>query len=349
MSDRTEDEDERYVRRVARRMAVDPDHLARCLKPHGFTLIYANRHEGINRIELLRPSITLSGLFDEVAVSSNIHGEPPGVDAGVSISPGGGYAKTALSEFIPATDYGYARAQAGPRYANEGRRFSTQLAEAIPRVFGRLYETQARTFHEQTASARAAAERYLKHVRASTDLDETLQRLRNQATETQKELTRQYLERETLTPFYGRIIWEITLLCHVLLWERSSESCLGKVNYRHENSDEIEAHRRIQIVLSRLARRPGWPLHDPLVPNRPLDEESTPWRDGKPSLVAELFDEHLAAEGKHCECGRHFAYLSHVINSNHHPPTARVTIRCNAGHEETIDMAWKLPGSGDAR
>jgi len=86
-------------------------------------------------------------------------------------------------------------------------------------------------------------------------------------------------------------------------------------------------------------------LNDPLVPNRLLHEESRPWRDGKPSLVAELFDEHLAADDKRCVCGRLFSYLSHDINANNDPPTAKVMIRCNAGHEDTVDMVWNASAS----
>jgi len=348
MGDRTEDEEERYIRRVARPMPVDPNHLARCLKPHAFTLIYADREEGMNEIRFRRPSSAFKGLFDEVTVKSNIRGEGTSVNAAVSIAPGG-WGKTAISQYVPATEYGYEREHHGPKTARDGKRFCTRLADAIPRIFTDLYETRASAFYEQSATARTAAERYLKHLRVTVDLHETFERLKSQATDIQLEKARQYLKRETFTSFGferdWRIIWEITVLCHVLLWERSEESCLGQVNYRHEESDEIEAHRRMHIVASRLARQPGWPLHDSLVPNRPLHEESIPWRDGKPSLVAELFDEHLAAEDKRCVCGRRFSYLSHNVDADRNPPTATVTIRCNAGHEDNVDMVWNIPAS----
>jgi len=350
MSDRTEDEEERYIRRVARRMPVDPNRLARCLKGHAFTLTYANRQEGINRIDFIRPSPTSDGLFDDLTVDSNIHGEGASVDVGVTIAPGARSGTVVVRQYVPATKYGYGRDDHGPKTYSDGRKFCTRLADAIPTIFADLYDTEAIQFYEESATARAAAERYLTYLRVTNDLHETFERLRSQATDAQWEQAQKYLKREVLNSFGlekdWRIIWEITVLCQVLLWERSKESCLGAINCRDRESDEIEGHRRMQIVASRLARQPGWPLNDPLVPNRLiLHEEGPPWRDGKPSMVAELFDEHLAAHDKRCACGRSFYYWEHAINADRNPPTATVTIRCNAGHEETIDVCWSFPAS----
>ena len=244
----------------------------------------------------------------------------------------------------PATLYGYKDAEDGPKNKSQGKAFAKRLADGVPAIFADLYEQHANRFYEQTIDARAAATRYLKHIAATADLNETLQRMRANADEEHSRLAKKFMTTEGNTLSHGRDLWEIALLCHVKLWERSPEACLGVVNYKDEQSDAIEAQRRINIVVSRLARCPGWPLHDPLVPNRQIDEEERPWRDGKPSMVAELIDDHLEAGDKRCECGRLFSYQSHDVDTSTSSPTAQITIRCNAGHEDTMEMAGNLPG-----
>ena len=75
MSDRTEEEEERYIRAVARRMPVQPERPLKHLKAHDFALVYANRDEGVNEIHYLRTSQGMSDFFDILKIKSNIFGE----------------------------------------------------------------------------------------------------------------------------------------------------------------------------------------------------------------------------------------------------------------------------------
>ncbi len=331
-------------------MPVDSVQLSTYLSQQGFTLVYANREEGINEIDFIRASPLISGLFDGVHVKSNIRGEGASAYVGVGIAPGL-FGRFGLSRYVPAQEYGYAKEHAEFRNAKDRQRFCDRLAQAIPRIFADYYRTEVRQFADETKIARDAAERYLTFIAASTDLHETLQRLRESATEVQWQQSQRHLKGESLDTFDledgWRVIWDIAALCHVLLWEFPERSYLGLSDPKRDcppSLDDIEVHRRIQLVASRLARQPGWPLVDPLVPNRPIiNEEPAPWRDGKPSLVAELFDEHLAANNRWCLCGRPFYYRSHATNVNGRQPKAIVSIRCNAGHEVTEEMAWNVP------
>src|SRR5678815_177551 len=212
MGDRTEDEDERYVRKVARRMPVLPEQFADCLRKHSFALLYANRDEGINEISLLRPSPTLAGLFDRVWARSNIRGEGASVNIGVTIAPGSA-GQTGLCRYVPATKYGYAREDAEFRGTRDSLRFSERVAAAVPTIFADLYEPEARRFYDDSASARAAAERYLCFIAASVDLQETLERLKKRATDAQWKRSQRHLQGEMLASFglesNWRVIWDI--------------------------------------------------------------------------------------------------------------------------------------------
>lgn len=349
MSDLTDDEEERLVRRVARRMPVDPVQLADNLDEQSFILVEADREEGTNEISFDRPSKTIEGLFDGVHVKSNIRGEGASVYIGIGEAPGL-YGRFGLSRYVPAQEYGYRNEKAEFRTLADRKRFCERLSQFLPKIFAEFYRTDGTAFAAETMLARQAAERYLRYIAASVDLHETLARLKAKATDAQWKQSQRLFQGEQLDTFdladNWRVIWEIAALCHVLLWEFPNRPYMGVSDPNRDcppTTDDIEVHRRIQIVASRLARAPGWPLVDSLVPNRPiLNEETIPWRDGKPSLVAELFDEHLSAAKRCCLCGRPFYYLSHSINSNRNPPTAVVKIRCNAGHEATEDMAWNV-------
>ena len=84
-------------------------------------------------------------------------------------------------------------------------------------------------------------------------------------------------------------------------------------------------------------------MRDPLVPNREDVEVKVLWREGRPSHVASLFDEYLAASDRRCECGRMRYYVKHELIAGD-PSIARILSRCNNGHEETIEIAGELSG-----
>jgi hypothetical protein len=344
MGDRTDEEEERWARSNAKRMPIDPIYLERALKPLGFTLIRAARGQGSNDIRFLRPCAKHVGVFDVLDVKSGVEAVRTWADVAMTLSPDMSSVRVRVRLHVPATKLGYPSNRA-PKTKREGTEYCDRLVNAIPALFEELSVADGAALVTSSATALAAVERYLTFLQVSDDLHETFQRLRRQTTDAQWDLTQKYLKFQTLDSLGlekdWRIIWELTILCHVFLWERALENCLRMTRERPENADEIEVLRRISIMLSRLARQPGWPLHDPLVPNRPLQEnEEVPWREGKPTMVAELFDEQLAANHPRCVCGRVFHYREHRLKANQNPPLALVNIRCNAGHEGQIELAW---------
>ena len=106
MGDRTEEEEERFIKANARRMRVRPERFAELLEPLGFFVTYANRDEGINHISLLRTSPHAAELFETIDINSNIYGETPGVNVGVTIVPNRSPVGT-VSEYVSATRFGY--------------------------------------------------------------------------------------------------------------------------------------------------------------------------------------------------------------------------------------------------
>lgn len=137
-----------------------------------------------------------------------------------------------------------------------------------------------------------------------------------------------------------RTVWEIAGLCQVLYWERdhSFRGIPGGVPYKQANSADREAHFRLHLVASRLARAPGWPIVDPLVPNRCDLEDTIVWRDHKPPYVAQVFDKYLSTIDRRCACGKSLYYVRHNLHDQE-PRTAEVLARCNNGHEESIELA----------
>jgi hypothetical protein len=346
MSDRTEEEEERYIRRVARRMPVQPERLLDLLRPYGFALIEAQRGEGSNDITYGRPTPRRNGLFDILRVESNLAGKDACIEVYQSILPLGHHSPCvkAVGGYVPPADYGCSSKDVGLGSASGARVFEERAAAAAPALIERLYDSEGRRLFDETAPAREAAERYLATLKPDADLDDTLHRVRDGATAEQRRRAEQYVRNELLGTFNlvnFRTIWEIAALCQVLWWERPGvpfRGLGGETNYVRASSDDIEAHRRFQIVASRLARDPGWPVVDERVPNRRDPEERVRWRDGKPSPVAELFDEHLEALDRRCACGRRLYYVHHAVR-NSHPPVAEVRTRCNNGHESIIDVA----------
>jgi hypothetical protein len=346
MSDRTEEEEERYIRRVARRMPVHPERLLDYLRPLGFVVIYANRDEGINEINYLRTTPGLPDFFDIANVKSNIHGNGASLTIYQSIIPAGHECPCvkAVDEYVPATRYGYDREFADFRHASDSKRFERRVAEAIPTLFSELFHREGKALYNSSRPAREGAERYLAAANPDVKLVETLGRLKASASDEQWKQSQHYVQNELLSAFNVenfKLIWDIAGLCQVLFWERNGvpyRGLGGATNYIKATADDIEAHRRFQIVASRLARQPGWPAVDPLVPNRTDPEEHLLWREGRPPRVAELIDDHLAASDRQCKCGKKLYYVNHKVRGGSQQ-IADVLARCNNGHEVTIEMA----------
>ena len=87
MGDRTEREESRFLREHSRRLKIRPLNLAKVLEPNGFFLVFANRSNGMNQIDLVRRSPDVDGLFDRLTVHGNIAGDDVSVSVLSSITP----------------------------------------------------------------------------------------------------------------------------------------------------------------------------------------------------------------------------------------------------------------------
>jgi len=342
MSDRTEEEEDRYLRRVGRRMKIHPEGLLEQLRPLGFILLHAARDFGSNELAYLRPAPSVSGLFDILKLKSDVRGSELSIDVTQAIvshpTP-----CVSVRSWISATRLGYDRNTAKIGAVAQAIEVERRLVQAVPELFAECFERHGRALFESTATAREAAERYLVTLQPSADLQETLQRIRAAATETQWQQALEYIRRDSIRPLNlvdFRPLWEIAGLCQVHYWERPApfRGIGGGVIWSRANDDDREAHWRFHLVASRLARAPGWPVIDPLVPNRSDLEETIPWRDQKPPYVAQVFDRYLATIDRRCACGKCLYYVRHTV-LDQEPRTAAVLARCNNGHEETIELA----------
>src|SRR5262245_57783316 len=138
MDFRDDQEEEDYVRRIARPMQVHPDRVAELLHPLGFFLTYANRRDGVNSINFLRPPPSLECLFEGVHLDSNIPGESCVVTIGISALPHLSRV-FGVSEYVPATRYGNAREDANLDRPGDARQFERRLAAALPGLFAQLH------------------------------------------------------------------------------------------------------------------------------------------------------------------------------------------------------------------
>lgn len=342
MADWTDDELARYLRRNGRRMKIHPEALLRQLQPLGFILLLAARGDGLNELEYLRPTPDVPGLFDILKLKGDINGGRLTVYIWQAIvshhSP-----CINVDVYVPATSYGYEDDFPKSRTVADAIELEARLVRAVPKLFADLFESQGRAFYEETSTARSAAERSLIALKPSSDLNETLQRLRATATDEQWQQTREYIRRSLVTSLNlvdFQTVWEIAGLCLILSWERPApfRAVGGEVDWRDANADDREAHFRFHLVASRLARAPGWPIVDPLVPNRCDLEDTIVWRDFKPTYVAQVFDKYLATIDRRCACGKCLYYVRHTVDEQE-PRTAEVLARCNNGHEETIELA----------
>jgi hypothetical protein len=343
MSDRTEEEEERYIRREARWMKVHPARLEELLSAQGFVLVSADRADGANRIEFLRPTPGKPGLFDSVDVHADIRGESPSFYLGQSILPGFGQSvATCVNEYVPATRFGYPKDDFDITTAAEAKLFEHRFSEALPRLWEEFWVREGRALYEDSIPSIHGAERILQQLQATDNLPETLARLRSNSTPEQQAQATAYINGQTLDTYNlqnFRIISELAALALYRYWEipRPFSQTYHR-NPKTWTADDIDAHRRFQIIASRLSREPGWPMVDPLVPNRHDPYENpTPWREGKPSRVAELIDEHLEASKRFCGCGKALYYKQHSLTKTK-PPRATILVRCASGHHDTLEM-----------
>lgn len=306
--------------KTVRKMPVQLGHLEESLKPLGFILTAADRGRGSNDVELLRPSPSHLGLFEKTRLGAPISGSPVWIHIGVSI--GSFY-------FFPCTITRTLSIDAEPPFLD-------RLHEIISSLFSGFYADEGEDFYKETKSARNAAERYLTLLKASSDLDETLARLRQSASKEQLDRAQDFMRGEHLETFHieeYHTVHEIASLCQILYWE-FPERPFKALQKSDATKADIEADRRFQIVASRLARAPGWPIHDSLVPIRKQLCTSVPWRDWKPTGEGEICEEYLVKAEKLCECGKLLHYMEHKTISG----TLSMRARCNNGHEMTLTL-----------
>ena len=350
MSHRTEEEEERYLRAVSKRMPVQPERLLDHLRPHGFALTYANRDEGVNMLHYLRESPGRSGLFDILIVRSDIMGDDAWIEIHQSLIPSDRCpcVKTVTDEDIDGIRLGYPDDDIPFHNQSDVKQFELRVTDSVNDLFAGLYQEEGKALYVGSASAREGVDRYLKELKPDTDLNETLKRLKTTATDDQWNRSQQYVNSELLSVLNlqnFRLIWDIAGLCQVLYWEHDTPfRGFGEVAYVAASPLEIEAHRRFHILVSRLAREPGWPIIDPLVPNRNDDDNNVLWRENQSSHTAEMFDDYLAASDRRCDCGKRLYYVTHRV-SNVSPPVAEILSRCSNGHELKIKVSDDLPGT----
>ncbi len=338
MVDRDDFEQERYLRHVGRRMKISPEALLRQLQPLGFVLTFADRSFGSNEVRYIRPTPEFPGLFDVLEIKGDVSGNHVAVYIAQDIVPH----RTQTMRFVPPASYGCKNDKVFTDAVAIA--LETQLAQMIPGLLHEHFQREGRNLWEETANARAAAERYLAVAQPGRNLQETWQRLRSTAAEQQWQQAIEYVRRDginSLNLVDHRTVWEIAALCQVLLWEwpeRQFRGIPGGVDYKQATADDWEAHYRFHIVASRLARAPGWPIADPLVPKRCDLEETIVWRDLKPPYVAQVFDRYLSSTDRRCTCGKCLYYVRHFVHEEE-PRRAEILARCNNGHEETIEFS----------
>ena len=338
MGDSTEEEEERFLRRHSRRMKLCPRGLFDRIRPHGFVLVFADRSNGLNQLDYVRPTPGLDGMFDRLSVHSNIVGDYASVGVLTAITP---------SEFRHAsTDAVFPDLPSSEslafdcRSVGAARTSERQIADAVPSLFQQIREQAAR-LHAATNGARASVERYLKEVCPSDDLSETFDRLRNrataeQATYAEKCIATQFVHALNLQDF--RIVWQICQLAQVVCWEHAPQELIGLNELGQRPSPlQIEAHQRLQILASRMAFEPGWPMKDQLVPRR-FDQlaDAAPWRDTKIGSVGAALDDYFDANEMRCECGRLWRYVSHKLSGDE---ALSVDVCCGNAHDGNQNLS----------
>jgi hypothetical protein len=320
-----------YYRRLSQRTRVSAKRLLRSLS--GFELVCEELDHGANHVVCVRRSPRLPGLFDILKVHGDITGEWMQAEAFASVIPSGWRCPAGLI----AHDDDFLIASGAVRSTQEAQALEREIAAAAEPRFQQIAGGAGHELQQQTIAARNAVERYLQELRPGTDLREALVRLRARAAPEQIARS-QYCLKQSLLDSFGRdddrVIWDIAWLCQVLWAESEFEPFLG-ATVRPATPEDLDAFRRVRIVASRLAREPGWPQPDPLVPEPPpADLEPVP--DQPPQDVPELLAQYLAS--RQCRCGRALTYVAHRVVDTDDDSVVLIACRCAAGHEQEIEL-----------
>jgi hypothetical protein len=326
--------------------------MARLLAAEGLQVRATIRDHTVNDVDVIMRPRDLPGLFAVLQVSASVDGESVAPYLFVSIVPGAcSLAGMSVGGFVPPEDYAATSdpRDRGPRIrtADEARDFEQRLSSAVPRLEARLTRGEGRAFLEETNAARAAAERYLRSLQPGQDLQETLSRLRRRSGDDEWNLARTFARYcvRSVGLSEDRLVFDIAALCHVLFAEDAARPFPDFAGFRGRKSatpPQLELIRRVDLTASRLAREPGWPEDDPLVPRRPdPDAPITPLESPESQSVADLFDAYVASRNLTCGCGRPLAYVSHTIDRTDDPPSLLVTARCTQSHVETVEVVWQ--------
>lgn len=338
MNDMSEEEEEQFVRENARRMKVSPWRLLQLIQPLGFQLLRSSRDHGINEMEFVRDTPGYEGLFDLFSVHSNIYGDPVSVSISTAITPGRFH--HGITDTISRSGQELGEFQFQAPTQQKAKQIEHRIAELIP-VWFDLLEVEQPAFHEVTRSARTAVTRYLVELAPSNDLHETWSRLLAAASREQHQLAEKLLKTQFLTDLNlasFRLVWEICQLMQVLHWEHELDELRGLIELKTPATElQIEAHRRLQILASRLAREPGWPSDDPLVPVR-NDEllDPAPWRDTKLDRTGAAIEEYLETTAQSCPCGKPWRLRNHRVEGSGESGRLLLMVRCAAGHEHQL-------------
>lgn len=331
---------------------VSPERLAGRLALNGFDVCATIRDHVTNSVDVILRPRNLPGLFEILHVSAGIDGEHVAPCLYAAIAPGGyNLAGLSVGGLVPASSYGEARDTPDGgvliKTSEEARDLERRLADALPRLEAELCAGEGTAFRKATASARAAGEHYLARLQPGSDLQKALARLRSQAGDDEWTLAQQFT-RICVRSFgleEDRLIFDIAGLCHVLFAEAAARPFPDFKDYRNRkstNRQQQEVIWRVDYVASRLAREPGWPEDDPLIPARAdPNEPLVPYPSPEPQSVSELFAAYAASRRLTCRCGQPLVYESHAVVRTNDPPSLLVTARCTAGHVDTIEVGWK--------
>lgn len=321
----------RYMREHARAMPVSGRSMVRRLGGR-FVVSDEDKKRGKNEIVLAAVSTRVPGLFEVFRINGNIYGDGAWVDVYFGLVPSCHlYADVLAVGQGPVLD-------GVTNSPKAGRAFERHLAENLDIQFDEL-TVKATKLQRETEGTREAVESYLKRLSPKADLRTTLDELQAIATPEQVDRSQKCLKVCGVYPFgldEDRIIWDIAWLCQVLYCEFEFQPHQGTTTRYRETPEDLEALRRTWIVASRLSREPGWPKHDPLVPDRPVEEPVAPWPDQAPLDVPELIQQYLSE--RTCHCGESMSYTSHRVADNDGDPAIFIAWKCSAGHEGEYEL-----------
>lgn len=336
MSDRTEAQERAYLREHARRMRISPERLLEALRPSGFLLVSVDFEDGINELTYVRSSPVHHGLYDRAVVKGSLDGRVASLKLRTSLTPG----ETVLSStdcVIDDANWDDADAVAC-RTEREALNAEARLADAIAPRFEN-FRAEQEAFGHDTDGTRVAVERYLNLLEMSDSLLESWNALRTQAgdqlvAESDELLKTQLIRAFNLKEF--RRVWQIAQLTQRLHWELDSSDLTGFNGLMTKASPgQTEAHRRLQLLASRIAREPGWPIQDPLVPSRQDElEVPVPWRHRRLDSIGQAIEELLTSRESRCKCGHLQHYVDHTMTVVASERQIEIDTRCANGHQD---------------